>query len=182
MTARARQQHGWTPPMGRFEIRDERPKQDLPPCVIREARHEDRGFIFKHYLQSAQGSFMFRNMPPPAFDHYGAWLLEQLLDRCQALVVHSKADPDKLIAFSVSERPLRSLDHIVLHFLYIKHDYRQQGLGAAMLKTIGHDPKRTQLFATHTTTAWWFIGPKFGAIFNPFYLFPQFHAEKEKTE
>jgi hypothetical protein len=179
MTARARQEHGWTP---QADTRDERPREPLPQCVIREARTEDRGFMFANYLSSAHGSFAYRNMPRPAFDHYGSRLLEELLDRCQPLVVERKDSPGELIAFSVSERPLRNLDHIVLHFLYIKYAYRQQRLGAAVIKTLGHDPKRTQLFCTHMTTAWWFVGPKFGAIYNPFYLFPQFHTDKERPE
>lgn len=165
----------------RADLREERPRQPLPPCVIREMRPEDRGFVFGNYLKSAGNAYAYRNMPKPAFDHYGSRMLEELIQRSQTLVVSRKEEPDELIAFAVSERPFRSLDQIVLHFAYIKHDFREQGLGTALVKTIGHDPRRgTQLFATHMTTAWFHIGPKFGALYNPFYLWTQFHHDKKE--
>jgi L-amino acid N-acyltransferase YncA len=163
----------------RADLREARPRQPLPPCVIREARPEDRGFIFGNYLKSAYSSFAYRNMPAPAFQHFAARLLEQLIERSQVLVVHRKDDENALLAFAVSERPFKGMSQIVLHFMYIKHDYREQGLGGAILKAIGHDPDKTQLFATHMTSAWFHIGPKFGAIYNPFFLWPQFQTDKE---
>lgn len=171
----------WSPKGQRLDIRDERPRQPLPPCVIREALPSDRGFIFANFLKSANSAFAYRSMMRAAFDHYASRMLEGLLDRSQALVVSTKADPDTLIAFAVHERPFRSLDTIVLHFIYVIYDYREQGLASAVVKAIGHDPRKTQLFSTHMTTAWFHIGPKFGAIHNPFFLWPQFHHEKKES-
>lgn len=163
----------------RADLREARERQPLPPCVIREMRPEDRGFIFGNFLKSAHGAYAYRNMPLPAFQHFGAKLLDQLIERSQVLVVSEKADPDTLIGFAVAERPFRKMESIVLHFIYVKHDYRESGLGSALIKALGHDGKNTQLFATHMTVAWFHVGPRFGAVHNPFFLWEQFHADKE---
>lgn len=165
----------------RLDDREERERKPLPPCVIREARPEDRGMIFGMFLKSAHSGFVYRSMAEPAFKNYGARLLETLINRSQVITVSKKGDADTLLGFAIAERPFKHLGHIVLHFIYIKYDYRQQGLGSAMIKALGHDGKNTTLFATHMNPAWFLIGPKFGAVYNPFLLWPEFHTNKEEA-
>lgn len=154
-------------------------RKPLPPCVIREMVPTDRDLIFGTYLKHGHNCYGFRNMTRPAFANYGARLLEELIERSTTFVAEAK-DGGELLGYAIAERPFKRIDHVVLHFTYVKAEYRMNRLCSKLLEVVkGIDPAKTTLFATHMNPTWWILTRVVPNIYNPFLLCKQYQTEKE---
>ncbi len=170
-----------------MEAVDEKPfervkRKPLPACVIREMVPSDRDLIFGTYLKHGHNCYAYRNMTRPAFANYGARLLEQLIGRSQVLVAEAK-DGGELLGFAITERPFKNLDHVVLHFVYVKAEYRMNRLCSKLIEVAkGREKAKTTLFATHMNPTWWLLSRVLPNIYNPFLLFPEYHTDRKDND
>lgn len=152
----------------------------LPPCIIREMAETDRDLIFGTYLKHGHNCFAFRNMTDSAFANYGARLLEQLISRSNVWVAESKVDGE-LLGYAIAERPFKNLDHVVLHFAYVKDRYRQNRLCAKLVEVVkGLDPAKATLFTTHMNPTWWLLTKFIPNVYNPFLLCKEYQTDRKE--
>lgn len=152
----------------------------LPQCVIREMVETDRDLVFGTYLKHAFNCFAFRNMKQAAFANYGARLLEKLLKRSTVFVAESRVD-GALLGYAICERPFSNIEHVVLHFVYVKDRYRQNRLCAKLIEVVkGIDPAKSTLFTTHMNPTWWLLSKYITNVYNPFLLCPEYQTDRKE--
>lgn len=157
-------------------------RKPLPPCVIREMVPSDRDLIFGTYLKHGHNCYAFRNMTRPAFANYGARLLEQLLERSTTFVAEAK-EGGELLGYAIAERPFKRVEHVVLHFAYVKAEYRMNRLCSKFLEVVrGITPAKATIFATHMNPTWWILTRVIPNIYNPFLLFPEFQTDRKDID
>jgi ribosomal protein S18 acetylase RimI-like enzyme len=159
--------------------------EGAPACLVRIAKPEDMSWLAKTYVMTAQRMFRFRNMEHPGKKSYLGALFAELCQRCQVVVLCEETDQDKLWGFCISERPFDDFDRIVMHIVHVDERLRQKGYGAALIKAIGHDKRKTALYVTGWNAVWEMIegatfgpGRRFGSVYRPQYLCPHEHKER----
>lgn len=108
----------------------------------RPTRQSDNNFILSSWLQSYQRQF--RNVHIDVyFKHYRP-MVEKILSVSRGVVMHPGDDDDHILGFCI----YRFLsDTPVVSFIYVKHTYRNMGIGREMWKIFSsHDA----VLITHT--------------------------------
>lgn len=110
--------------------------------AFRPAEPSDRGYIIDTWLQTYRGSPFARKLPDFAYwSRFGhAGLVEHLVDQGTILVCCLPEGGPWMYGWSCSIGE-------TLHYVFIKHEFRKQGLAAALLE-FGDKPS----LVTHMTT------------------------------
>ena len=103
---------------------------DTLNIITRNATLEDKNFIFSTWLKGNYfGNFYFGEMPQDLyFSEYAAHITKVLQNPHTRITIACSDDqPNWLVGFSVYQ------GH-VLHWVYVKKDYRRKGVATLMLK------------------------------------------------
>lgn len=127
---------------------------------IRDYRPEDHAFIMSTFLRGLYyGNEFFNIMPKDLFMAYYKLIGEALISKSQVKVACLKDDADIILGYSVL-----SQDFSVVHWVFIKRAFREQGISKRLL------PERPSQF-THFTTMGLEYAKRFeNVVFNPFNL------------
>lgn len=120
---------------------------------MRAADAADHAFIFHSWLRSYAGSAWAKAMAEPLYMAGQHLLIERLLQRAGATVVHPEGDPATVLGWSCREDS-------TLHYVYVKGDLRRAGIGKLLVPDVA--------IYTHKT----YLGERFlrawpQAIYNP---------------
>jgi len=137
---------------------------------IREGRSSDMAFVTNSWLKSFRSSGLFCQLVPnDIYYQQHHKILEHLIPRGLLLVLCNLEDPDQILAWALAEK---QSDILILHYVYVKHSLRKNGLMNALLGELEKHEKPAFKFTTHMTSSWDELNPKRrGWIYNPYCLF-----------
>ena len=114
-------------------------------------------FVYDSWARSFQKSPFAGCIPNHLYPQVSRAASAEIADRAKVLVAYADLEDGtrRIVGYSVSE-PERK----ILHWLFIKNDYRRLGYGTALLKETCGD--NDQWFYTHRTrSSVPFLGPRF---------------------
>jgi GNAT superfamily N-acetyltransferase len=139
----------------------------IPDVIIRPAVLEDRSFIIDSWLKSYRRSPFARRIPDDVYlspwGHAG-FVEQMMLVTPWCPVACLPTDPSFIFGFAVfglSGEVHRTKK--LLHYLYVKKDYRKNGVGRLLLGKIDPDFPRT---VTAETPAWKGFAAKHGIAYE----------------
>jgi hypothetical protein len=139
-----------------------------PHISIRPHTPGDEAFIFATWLRSYRHSSDFaKPISNSVFFPLHHAVIQRILDRSstRVSVACSSSSPDTVLGYLVTEDFVRP----VIHFAYVKRDFRRQGILTLLLKEAGLEPNRC--FYTHRThTASHFEKLYPGLSYNPYLI------------
>ena len=134
---------------------------------LRPIIEDDLPFLYNSWLKSYRLSHFAEKVTNTIYfqDHHK--LVERILQNSKVLMACNPSDPSQLYVSVVAS----SLDHIsVVHFLYVKHTFRNMGVGKTLLDATGHSPDKASVYTHHTRMAEK-LAAKQNFVYHPYLLF-----------
>ena len=130
---------------------------------IRTATEQDVPFIFNSWLRSYKASQ--RTVTPAVYFDFQHKLVQSILQRSNVNMLCSPDDSQQLFGYLVHE----VIDSVpVLHYGYIKHDFRQLGLMSVLLKHAGV-ARDSGAYYTHETNSIFKVRNSYKLlVYNPY--------------
>lgn len=116
--------------------------------LIRKAIPEDIPFITNSWLKSYRQSGDVKMIPNNQYFHYQHKMVEHLVPKSIVLVAADKDDMGIIKGWICAEVIPNAL---LLHFVYVKNDYRRMGIGSALLRFIEEYEQPPVVITTHST-------------------------------
>ena len=83
------------------------------------------------------------------------------------LVACNPSDPSQLYGYILAGE---EEGVIVIHFLYVKHTFRNMGIGKTLLDAVGHSSDNAAVYTHHTRMADR-LSSKYNLVYHPYLLF-----------
>jgi hypothetical protein len=99
-------------------------------CVFRQPTEEDVDFIFNSWLQSYRKTEL--KMTHTVYYDKFKKILTAILEKALVLVACNEHEPRQVYGYIVYE----PTEPLLIHWMYVKYVYRQQGLGGELLNKI----------------------------------------------
>jgi GNAT superfamily N-acetyltransferase len=133
------------------------------PFSLRPGGPDDLPFVFATWLRSYKRSSSFaRRVPNDVFYKFHHQAIERILVRtsAQLRIAHAPDAPGVILGYAVTEPG-------VVHFVYVKGDFRRFGIGSALL---AHVDVNACVF-THWTEGWDLLLKRWPqAQYNPYLI------------
>ncbi len=135
------------------------------PVRIRPVTNDDVPFIFNSWLRCFRESGLFaRSVPNTVYFQNHHKILQKLAKRATIYVADNPDDPTQLFGYICAEY----IDNIfVIHFMYVKHDFRKLGIGKALLNSFNHDLATASCCSHLTKMAEKFL-LKYNIVYHPY--------------
>lgn len=148
------------------------------PIRYRAATAEDANFIFNSWLKSYRYSQFSRLIANEVYYTEHHKILESLVKECKVIVACNQDDPSQIYGYICAGE----LDgFLVVHYVYVKHSFRNMGIGKSLLNVFDHDPSTAAIY-THNTRIADRLAPKYNLVFHPYVLFKDFSPKEEPTD
>lgn len=133
-----------------------------PELALRPATPADANLIRHDWFLSYRnnGSKDVSELRPDVYNQQNI-LIEQLLAECPPIVATFPQVPDEIVGWVC-----RDLKRPIIHFVYVKYDYRRTGIGSALVAGANQH--------THKTRAGELLFRPLGNTFNPYSLYRGF--------
>lgn len=131
---------------------------------MRWANQSDYPFIANSYLKSyrkAPGNRALIN--EVYFPEYKA-RLEGIVASGAVLIAHAPDDPDHILGYAIASQ---LAGYQVVHYVYVKYPFRQQGIAKSLLLAIKPDFGTSYTVITHQPKGWQQISAKYQLVYNP---------------
>lgn len=152
--------------------------KSTPPVRLRAATAEDVPFIFNSWLKSFKYSLWCRNIPSSIYFAEHHKLIERLLKECNVVVACNTEDSSQIFGFLCGQH----VENIFcLHYIYVKHSFRNLGIAKAMLNSFSHDPSTASVYTHHTRVAEK-VAPKYNMVYHPYLLINLPERDEENVE
>lgn len=139
---------------------------NTPKVRLRQAGQEDINFIFNSWLKSYRNSYATKNITSTFYFSEQHKLIERILKTAKTIIACNENDPSQVFGYIVADE----VDGIfVIHYLYVKHSFRNLGIGKVLLNAFDHDPSVASLYTHHTHTAHR-LAPKYNMLHHPYIL------------
>ena len=145
------------------------------PIRFRQATVDDANFIFNSWLKSYRHSHFSRMISNTIYYTEQHKILEKLVKECKTVVACSEDDPNQLYGY-INAGTIDGF--LVINYIYVKHSFRNMGIGKALLDLFEHNPETAAVYTMHTRIADR-LAPKYNMVFHPYLLFQNF--DKEQT-
>lgn len=136
------------------------------PISLRPATSEDVSFIFSSWLKSYRGSPFARNVANEIYFNEHHLLIEKLVRENEVIIACNNEDENQIYGYIVAGK---TESIFTLHYIYVKHNFRSMGIGAALLNHFEHDASVASIY-THYTRLCDKLGPKYNFIHHPYIL------------
>lgn len=138
--------------------------QELP-LKIRNVTNEDVPFIFNSWLKSfRETGFMANGISNTVYYDGHHKIIQKILQRSEIWVACDERYPDQIFGYAVAER----IDGIfVLHYVYVKHNFRKTGIAKVLLSMFKHDRDQASC-CTHLTRLTDRFLMKYNMFYNPY--------------
>lgn len=103
------------------------------PFILRETTSNDTNFIFNSFLRSFHAAYPNKYVPDALFYKPQSRIITYLLDTADCLIACYPEAPEQIIGWILSQP--RS-EATVIHYLYIKNQYRKQGIAKDILSQV----------------------------------------------
>jgi ribosomal protein S18 acetylase RimI-like enzyme len=159
-------------------------EQNLP-IRLRPATEEDVPFVFNSWLKSYRSSVATKHISNTIFFAEQHKIIEALVIQNQVIMACNDKDPTQVYGYICAGQ----VDGIfTLHFVYVKHSFRNLGIGKMLLNAFDHNTDTAAIYTHHTRFADK-LAPKFNFVYHPYTIFPvvfeyykRREAEKESNE
>ena len=140
---------------------------------IRQAISEDYPLIFNSWLKSAQKSNFSRNIHASVYFPNHHKIIDDILQRAKTLVAVDPNDASHIFGFIVAEK----VEGVcVFHYIYIKHLYRDVGIGQqllnAMCEILGHSVEVASFCSHLPNYKIANSADRRNFIYNPYLMYP----------
>ena len=136
-------------------------------CRIRKAIDDDLPFIFNSWLKSYRFSHFGEKITNTIYFEDQHKVIDKILKTSEVYVACNIEDPSQLYGYiAVGEEE----GVFVLHFIYVKHTFRNMGIGKTLLDAVGHDSSNASVYTHHTKVAEK-LSSKYNFVFHPYLLF-----------
>ena len=136
------------------------------PVEVRSLIETDYNFIFNSWLKAYRNARAVVEVNQTIYYQEHHKLIEKLLTRGQTLIIGAAGDPATIYGY-INYEFVQGL--FVLHFAYIKHDFRTLGLFKELMKATGHDFSLAGCY-THKIKASGILEDKWNLVFHPYIL------------
>ena len=118
-------------------------------CRLRPLTEEDHPFLYNSWLKSYRFSLFAERITNTIYfeDHHK--LIEKILNNSKILIACNPSDPSQLYGYVVAGEDDGIL---IVHFLYVKHTFRNMGIGKTLLDAVGHSSDKP--LSTLTILGW----------------------------
>ena len=136
-------------------------------CRLRPLTEEDYPFLYNSWLKSYRFSLFAERITNTIYfeDHHK--LIEKILNNSKILIACNPSDPSQLYGYIVAGEEEGGL---VVHFLYVKHTFRNMGIGKTLLDAVGHSSDTASVYTHHTRMADK-LASKHNFVYHPYLLF-----------
>jgi len=136
------------------------------PIRLRAANSEDVSFIFNSWLKSFRNSFFAKSIANEIYFNSHHKVIEKLIKESKITVACSESDPNQLYGYICAGQ----VDNFfMLHYIYVKHSFRNMGIAKSLLNSFDHDPSVASIF-THNTRVCDKLASRYNFIYNPYML------------
>lgn len=146
------------------------------PIKYRAATQEDVGFIFNSWLKSYRNSNFARFISNTIYYTEQHKIIETLISENKVIVACNEQDSNQLYGYICAGTVEGFL---VCHYIYVKHTYRNMGIGKSLLSQMSHDPSNAALYTHHTRVADR-LAPKYNLVYHPYLAFPTKESKEEE--
>ena len=133
--------------------------------VLRALEETEVNFVYHSWLRSLRsGNSFYKRIPSIIYFENHRKRLYRILDRSHCLVATPKDHPEIVVAYIVWEN--LDDDREIIHYIYVKSDYRVMGLANLLVEVAAAD---REIITTHRTDSL----PQKGSdryIFNPYLM------------
>ena len=137
------------------------------PIRLRKAVQEDVGFIFNSWLKSYKYSLFAKFITNTIYFAEQHKLIERLLKENETIIACNNDDPTQIYGFINAG----IVDGILcVNYVYVKQNFRQLGVGKALLNAFEHNVESASVYTHHTRMAERLAG-RFNFVYHPYLLF-----------
>lgn len=136
------------------------------PVEIRSIIETDVPFIFNSWLKAFRNSRFAAPVNQNVYFSEQHKLVEKLLGRATTLVVGAASDPATVYGYVCYEY-IQGV--FVLHFAYVKHDFRTLGLFKTLMDATKHDFSTLGMY-THQIRGGYVLEDKYNLVYSPYLL------------
>jgi ribosomal protein S18 acetylase RimI-like enzyme len=136
-------------------------------CRLRPLTEEDHPFLYNSWLKSYRFSLFAERITNTIYfeDHHK--LIEKIINNSKTLIACNPSDPSQLYGYIVAGEEEGVL---VVHFLYVKHTFRNMGIGKTLLDAVGHSSDVASVYTHHTRMADK-LSSKYNFVYHPYLMF-----------
>jgi GNAT superfamily N-acetyltransferase len=121
---------------------------------VRGRHVDDTELLFSSWLKSNLANVAYKQMPPETYWYQHHRIIESYMDDATTawVIAHAPDDPRFIygwICGQVARRPDESVSPVV-HFVYVKQDFRRLGVASQLLKLMGVN-QHVAAITTHRT-------------------------------
>lgn len=143
---------------------------------IRKATEADVPFIFSSWLRSYRTSRFAGEMNNTIYFSEHHKVIQRLLQSCEVYIACSEKDGTDIYGWICAER-VQGI--FCLHFVYVKHTYRNLGIGKMLLNAYAHEPGLASVY-THQTVMALRLAAKFNMTYSPYIaLTPDYRTDDD---
>lgn len=135
--------------------------------AIRAGRMEDLPLIFNSFCHQIRHAEPFCLMDPDQFRSHKVQIIEPLLERFGATVIYD-ADDGAIDDAHVLGWCVVNVPNCVIHFVYVKSDWRHCGFAQKLLDHALPSWRRESLKFSHQSRSSLYLAKKYGALFDPY--------------
>jgi ribosomal protein S18 acetylase RimI-like enzyme len=137
------------------------------PVKIRAVNQQDVPFIFNSWLKSfRETGYLCNPVSNTIYFENHHKLIQKILQRATVYVACDEKYPDQIFGYIVAEK----IEGVfVLHYVYIKHNFRKSGIAKSLLNSFDHDTVHASC-CTHLTKAAEKLTPKYNMIYHPYII------------
>jgi len=146
------------------------------PIKFRAATQEDVGFIFNSWLKSYRNSQFSRFISNTVYFTEHHKVIERLVQENKVIVACDEKDSNQLFGYICAGNVE---GFFICHYIYVKHTYRNMGLGKELLNQFSHDASTAGLYTHHTRIADR-LAPRYNLVYHPYLAFPA--KDNKETE
>jgi ribosomal protein S18 acetylase RimI-like enzyme len=134
---------------------------------VRRALEADAPFIFNSWLKSYRFGDLARNCDNAVYFNEHHKVIERLLKRCETFIACAESDPATIYGYICFERVEGML---VVHYVYVKHTFRNMGIAKELMKETAHVPEQTAALYTHHAEIARKLQIKLNLVYHPYIL------------
>lgn len=138
-----------------------------PQVRLRPANQTDVPFIFNSWLKSYRDSGPAKPVSSTVFFSEHHKLIERIVKNNPVIMAVNNDDPSQIYGYICAGK---TEGIFTLHYIYVKHNFRNLGVGKALLNAFEHDISTAAIYTHHTKIADK-IASKYNFIYHPYVLY-----------
>ena len=143
-----------------------KPQRQILDISLRNIVQEDVSFVFNSWLKSFRTGIMCSRVENSIYFSEHHKLIERLIRRSKVTMAVDPKEPGNILGYIVYEH----IDGVfVLHFLYVKHTFRNMGIGRQLCNSTGHNFE-TAGCASHMTNVGQKLQHRYNLVYHPYTL------------